>query len=194
MNVLTVNLFSSTLIFWIAARIYLFPKLSELTPQAVLVPILLLHSTRHLGLMFLSTGAVYPGMPPSFAYPAAIGDLIAALLALTCLLALRRRWTTAVVLLWIFSIEGFVDLIAAIALATTYDAEPFMGAAYWIPAFWVPSLLVTHMIVFILLWRYGARIVPQEMQADGGDAGNSGFLCGLFGNGGKWRARQDSNL
>lgn len=162
MNVLTVNLLLSTLIFWIAARIYLFPKLSELTPQAVLVPILLLHSTRHLGLMFLSTGAVHPGMPPSFAYPAAIGDLIAALLALTCLLALTRRWTTAVVLLWIFSIEGFVDLIAAIALATTHDAEPFMGAAYWIPAFWVPSLLVTHVIVFILLWRYGARIVPQR--------------------------------
>jgi hypothetical protein len=105
MNVLTVNLLFSTLIFWIAARLYLFPKLSELTPQAVLVPVLLLHSTRHLGLMFLSPGAVYPGMPPLFAYPAAIGDLIAALLALTCLLALTRRWTIAVVLLWIFSIE-----------------------------------------------------------------------------------------
>ena len=65
-------------------------------------------------------------------------------------------------LLWVFSIEGFVDLIAAITLATIYDAEPFMGAAYWIPAFWVPSLLVTHVIVFILLWRYGARIVPQR--------------------------------
>jgi transcriptional regulator GlxA family with amidase domain len=43
MNVLTVNLLLSTLIFWIAARIYLLPKLSELTPQTVLVPILLLH-------------------------------------------------------------------------------------------------------------------------------------------------------
>jgi hypothetical protein len=138
MNVLTVNLIASTLIFWIAARIYLFPRLAELSPQAVLVPILLLHATRHLGLMFLSPGAVYPGMAASFAYPAAIGDLIAALLALACLAAVTGRWAIAVALLWVFSIEGFVDLAAAITLATIYDTEAFMGPAYWIPAFWFP--------------------------------------------------------
>ena len=43
MNILTVNLLFSTLVFWIAARIYLFPKLDDLKPQAVLLPILLLH-------------------------------------------------------------------------------------------------------------------------------------------------------
>jgi hypothetical protein len=64
MNILTVNLLFSTLIFWLAARIYLVPRLSELAPQMVLVPILLLHALRHLGLMFLAPGAVYPGIPP----------------------------------------------------------------------------------------------------------------------------------
>jgi hypothetical protein len=111
--------------------------------------------------MFLSPGAVYPGMPPSFAYPAAIGDLIAAVLALASLLALIRRWAMAVMLLWIFSIEGFVDLINAIALSTIYGPDRFMGPAYWIPAFWVPTLLITHVIVFIVLWRYRFRIVQR---------------------------------
>jgi hypothetical protein len=46
-----------------------------------------------------------------------------------------------------------VDLIAAIALATIYGAEPHMGPAYWIPAFWVPALLVTHYITFVVLLR-----------------------------------------
>jgi hypothetical protein len=161
MNILTVNLLANTLIFWIAARMYLFPRLSELSPQVVLGPVLLLHATRHLGLMFLHPGAVYPGMPPSFAYPAAIGDLIAAVLALACLLALARRWSMTVVLLWIFSILGFVDLINAIALSTIYGADRFMGPAYWIPAFWVPTLLVTHAIVFVLLWRDGSRLVQR---------------------------------
>lgn len=161
MNVLTVNLLFSTLIFGIAAKIYVFPMLSELAPRSVLVPILLLHSTRHFGLMFLAPGAVYPGMPASFAYPAAIGDLIAALLALASLAALSRRWTIAVALLWLFSIEGFLDLIAAIVLATIHKAPPFMGAAYWIPAFWVPSLLMTHGIVFIILRRHGSRILSH---------------------------------
>ena len=161
MTILTVNLLFNTLIFWIAARIYLVPRLAEMSPQIVLVPILLLHATRHLGLMFLSSGAVYPGMPISFAFPAAIGDLLAAVLALVSLLALTKRWAITVLLLWVFSIEGFVDLMTAIALSTIYQADRFMGPAYWIPAFWVPMLLVTHVIVFILLWRYASRVMSS---------------------------------
>ncbi len=70
MNTLTVNLLFSTLVFWVAAKIYLLPRLHELKPQTVLLPILLLHSFRHLGLMFLAPGATYAGIPPQFAYPA----------------------------------------------------------------------------------------------------------------------------
>jgi len=70
MNILTVNLLFSTLVFWVAARIYVFPKLAVLKPQTLLLPILLLHALRHLGLMFLKPGATYAGIPPQFAYPA----------------------------------------------------------------------------------------------------------------------------
>jgi hypothetical protein len=54
MNILTVNLLFSALVFWIAARIYVLPRLRELTTRSVLLPILLLHSLRHLGLTFLT--------------------------------------------------------------------------------------------------------------------------------------------
>src|SRR6476661_6297881 len=74
-----------TLIFWIAARLYLLPRLNQTRPQAILLPVLLLHSFRHLGLMFLAPGATYSGMPPQFAYPAAFGDLLAALLAVAAI-------------------------------------------------------------------------------------------------------------
>src|SRR5262249_15999372 len=87
MDIPAVNLVFSSLVFYVAARIYLWPKLPELEPRTVLVPILLLHAMRHLGLMFLSPGATYPGMPPQFAYPAAYGDLVAALLALASIAA-----------------------------------------------------------------------------------------------------------
>jgi hypothetical protein len=56
-------------VFWIAARIYLLRTLQELTPHSVLLPILLLHGLRHLGLMFLTPGATYSGLLPQFAYP-----------------------------------------------------------------------------------------------------------------------------
>lgn len=153
MNILTVNLLFSTLVFWVAARIYVLPRLEQLGPRTVLVPILLLHSMRHLGLMFLSPGATYPGIPPEFVYPAAFGDLLAALLALAALAALTLESRAARPLVWIFNIEGTVDLFDAIVLATTYRAFPYMGPAYWIPAFWVPALLVTHYIVFVVLMR-----------------------------------------
>lgn len=154
MNILTVNLLFSTLVFWVAARIYILPKLAERTPQTLLLPILLLHAFRHLGLMFLAPGAIYAGIPPQFAYPAAFGDLLAALLALIAILALVRNVAGARVLVWVFNVEGTLDLLIAITLATIYRAHLYMGAAYWIPAFWVPALLVTHYITFVFLWKY----------------------------------------
>lgn len=154
MNLLTVNLLFSTFVFWIAARIYVFPRLPELRPQTVLLPILILHSFRHLGLMFLAPGATYAGISPQFAYPAAFGDLLAAVLAVASILPVARNLRGSRLLVWIFNLEGTVDLIAAITLATIHGAAPYMGAAYWIPAFWVPALLVTHYITFVFLCKY----------------------------------------
>jgi|SRR5215469_13652129 len=153
MNILTVNLVLSTLVFAIAAKLYLLPKLPALAPSAVVLPILLLHALRHLGLMFLAPGAVFAGIPPQFAYPAAFGDLLAAVLALIAILAVARGSRLARPLVGLFNVAGTLDLASAITLATLYDASPYMGPAYWIPAFWVPALLVTHYVVFVLLGR-----------------------------------------
>ena len=154
MNILPVNLLFGTLVFWIAARIYVFPRLHELSPRTVLLPILLLHSARHLGLMFLAPGATYPGIPPQFAYPAAFGDLLAAVLAIAAIAAVVKQARSARLLVWVFNVEGTLDLLSAIVLATLYDAPAHMGAAYWIPAFWVPALLVTHYITFVVLRKH----------------------------------------
>src|SRR5882724_12175366 len=124
MNILTVNLLLSTLVFWIAARIYLVPRLCELKPRVVLLPILLLHSFRHLGLMFLAPGAVFAGMPSQFAHPAAFGDLAASLLALAAIPAVATSHRSARLLVWVFNVEGSLDLAAAIFLATYFGAAP----------------------------------------------------------------------
>jgi hypothetical protein len=152
-GVLTLNLILSTVIFYIAARIYVLPKVGRVNPRTILIPILLLHSFRHLGLMFLMRGAVYPGMPVRFAYPAAIGDFITSILALIAIPAVSRNLRVGQLLVWIFNVFGTLDLIDAITLATAYNAPIYMGAAYWIPAFWVPALLVTHYITFAVLTK-----------------------------------------
>ncbi len=154
-RILTLNLVANTAIFYIAARLYLVPLLPRLRPQQVLLPILLLHSTRHLGMMFLTRGATYPGLPAQFAYPAAFGDLLTAIIALVTIPLLIRSSAMARPVVWFFNIFGTIDLLLAIALATVYNAPVSMGPSYWIPAFWVPSLLVTHYVTFLLLRRNG---------------------------------------
>src|SRR5438874_9004209 len=110
-RVLTVNLIANTAIFYVAARLYLLPLISRIRPQLILVPILLLHSMRHLGLMFLTRGATFPGMPPQFAYPAAFGDLITAILAFTAIPLVWRGAGLAKSAVWIFNIFGTLDLL-----------------------------------------------------------------------------------
>jgi hypothetical protein len=66
---------------------------------------------------------------------------------------------------WVFNLEGSVDLAIAITLATVFDASPYMGPAYWIPAFWVPALLVTHYLTFVVLLE--SRWAPERGDRSG---------------------------
>ncbi len=104
-------------------------------------------------MMFLTRGATYPGLPLQFAYPAAFGDLLTAILALIAIPFVLRGSRYARPAVWAFNIFGTIDLLVAIILATIYNAPVAMGPAYWIPAFWVPLLLVTHYVTFVLLQR-----------------------------------------
>jgi hypothetical protein len=155
-RILTLNLVANTAIFYVAARLYLLPLIPRVRARVILVPILLLHSTRHLGLIFLTRGGTFPGMPQQFAYPAAFGDLVTAMLALAAIPLVLRSSAFAKPAVWVFNIFGTLDLLDAITLATIYNAPITMGPAYWIPAFWVPLLLVTHYVTFIVLRRGGS--------------------------------------
>jgi hypothetical protein len=152
-RILTLNLVLNTVIFYVAARLYLFPLLPRVRARQILLPILLLHSTRHLGMMFLTRGGTYPGIPAQFAVPAGFGDFLTAILAFLTIPLVLRGSVLAKPATWLFNIVGTIDLIDAIVLANAYDAPVTMGPAYWIPAFWVPLLLVTHYVTFVLLLR-----------------------------------------
>lgn len=160
-RILTINLICSTLVFYVGARIYVLPKVGKTNARSILIPILILHSMRHLGLMFLAKGATHTGMPMRFAYPAAIGDLVTAVLAFVAIFAVAENREGSRFLVWLFNTVGIADLLLAITLATIYGAPDFMGAAYWIPAFWVPALLVSHYVVFAVMLE-GRRTQMHE--------------------------------
>jgi hypothetical protein len=76
-RVIVLNLIANTAIFYVAARLYLLPLVPTVQASSqILVPILLLHSMRHLGMMFVTRGATYAGLPSQFATKAAFGDLL----------------------------------------------------------------------------------------------------------------------
>jgi hypothetical protein len=131
------------------ARFYVAPRLAALPLSAALTPLLLLHAFRHVGLVFLVPTVVGSALPAAFAEPAAYGDLLAALLALLAIAALRNSWTTAIPLVWLFNVEGTLDLLNAFYQGFTNNVQ--LGAAYYIPTFAVPALFVTHAMIFAVL-------------------------------------------
>src|SRR4029434_5674207 len=105
-RVLPLNLIANAAIFYLAVRLYVWPLIPRFRPQQILLPILLLHSTRHLGMMFLTRGATYPGLPLEFAYPAAFGDLITAVFAFVAIPLVLCGARLAKSVVWIFNIFG----------------------------------------------------------------------------------------
>jgi len=141
----------SLVLYALIAAWYVAPRLARLPLAQALQPLLFLHAFRHLGLVFLVPTVVGPALQPGFAMPAAYGDLLAALLALLVIVALRRGWGAAVPLAWLFSVVGTLDL--AYALFQGRRLQVLLGAAYYIPTFAVPALLVTHAMIFARLSR-----------------------------------------
>jgi len=139
----------------IVTRLYIWPWLRVMTREEALLPLMVPHMFRFLGLSFLVPGVVSASLSPDFARPAAYGDLVAALLAVVAVLALSARASWALAIVWVFNLWGTIDLLYAI-----YQGEigvrigpGSLGAAFFIPTVLVPPLLVTHALIFRLLLR-----------------------------------------
>jgi hypothetical protein len=142
----------SFLVYGLVAKWYVTPRLAPLPLETALQPLLVLHALRHMGMVFLVSTVVGPSLPASFAVPAAYGDLLAGLLALAAIVALRARSRIALPLTWMFNVIGLLDLVNAFYQGLANDVQ--LGAAYFIPTFVVPALVITHVMIFRMLVRH----------------------------------------
>ena len=144
----------SLIVYAIIARWYVWPRLKALPLHEALVPLLFVHTLRHIGMTVLVTKLLDPAVPQAFTIPLAYGDLAAGLLALLSIFALRGRWSFALPLVWLFNIWGSLDLLNAAYQGIRLDVTRYeLGAAWLIPTFFVPALYVTHVLIFMLLLR-----------------------------------------
>ena len=157
MDTLTIfglQLILSLVVYTLLAKWYVAPWLADKPIHVALIALVFPHAFRHLGLAFLVPGLVDEALPNSFALAAAYGDFVTGLLALLALVALRRHWSMALALVWIFNIAGTLDLLNALRRA---DAVPYLHTTWYIPTFVVPLLLVTHVMVFARLLKHATQ-------------------------------------
>jgi hypothetical protein len=150
------SILMSFVAFGLVTRLYIWPRLRVMARYDALLPLVVPHTFRFVGLSFLVPGVVSPSLPPAFAAPAAYGDLGAALLAIAASLTLFRRARLAIVLVWLFNVWGASDLLFAYYQGFTVQLDArLLGAAYYIPTVVVPAALITHGLIFRLLLRPG---------------------------------------
>src|SRR6516164_5026386 len=137
----------------IIAWLFVWPRLKVMSRDDALLPLVVPHTFRFVGLSFLVPGVVSPSLAPAFAAPAAYGDLGAAILAIAAVFSLTYRTRWAIPLVWLFNLWGTIDLLNAI-----YQGQigvgigpGSLGAAFFIPTVIVPTLLITHALIFRLL-------------------------------------------
>jgi hypothetical protein len=147
----------------LVAKWYVWPRLAALPRSAALTPLLLIHTLRTIGLTVIVPAVTDTALPRSFSVPLAYGDLVAAGLAFLALAALRLRWPFAIALVWLFSFEGTIDLVNAIAQGIAVDATRYqLGAAWFIPTYAVPLLWVSQALIFMTLLRREPAPVPMS--------------------------------
>ena len=141
--------------FGTVTKLYILPRLRAVRREDALVPLLIPHTFRFVGLSFLIPGVVSPSLSPVFAIPAAYGDLIAAILAVVAISGLVARTSWAIPAVWVFNVWGALDLMQAFYQGQfgVRVGPGSLGAAFFIPTVVVPPLLVIHGLIFWLLLR-----------------------------------------
>ncbi len=139
------------LMYSLIVKWYYWPWMKAVSKKDGLTPLVLLHCIRYTGLPFLIVGFRPAEMDSSIAKQLAYGDGIAATLAFIALASLRMNWPSTTVLLWIFNLWGFLDILNAFLKNIFLTPIGRLGAGYYVPAVIVPALLVSHIIIFWLL-------------------------------------------
>jgi len=126
-----------------------------------------IHAFRQIAMQIFSARKFGFDVPLGLAREIAWGDVVGALLALTCLWLLRYGSRWARVVLWIFVIETLVDLVNATIQGVRNEVFTTANGVTWVILnFYVPLLWVT---LALIVWRLSS---PQAVDkaATGQDA------------------------
>src|SRR5262245_50834960 len=146
-------------VYALAARWYIWPRIDPLTPPLALVPLIWVHVFRFIGGSILAPGSVGPGVPSEFREMIGYGDMVTAALALIALIALRAKGSRAIWFVWLFVVVGLLDTANAVVQSLRFSVfDDPLGVNWVIVTAYVPALLVTSYLIIVELLR--ARRAP----------------------------------
>ena len=144
----------SLIVYSCIAVWYVYPALKKKEWHKALVPLLLVHAFRYGPLTLLMPGQVSLEVPLNVAQTIAYGDLISGILAIITMILVWNKINGAKLLVWVFTIVGFGDVLVASAKGIgTGLLEMDIGFNLYILNFYVPMLIVTHIMIIMLLMR-----------------------------------------
>jgi hypothetical protein len=151
-SIFWLQLLTSCLVCVIVVAWYVWPRLTQLARNSALIPLLFVHVFRYVGMTLLVPGMIDAKIPSGIIANTAYGDLIAAALALTAIVALRNNWRFGVLLAWVFNIWGFVDLLGAVRSVLQVNLPTYyLGSVWFIYTFYAPLVVVSHVLIFWIL-------------------------------------------
>jgi hypothetical protein len=154
------------LAYALAARWYLWPRISQLSPAIALVPLVWVHVFRITGGSILAPASVGPGVPAEFREMVGYGDMFTAVLALIALIMLRTRGNRALWFVWVFVIVGLADTTNAVIQSMRFNVfDQPLGLNWVIVTAYVPALLVSSYLILVELLRARRESYSRELRS-----------------------------
>jgi hypothetical protein len=148
-------------------RIYLQPWFKSQPFATAVLPLLLLHAFRYLGLTLMVPGQIDPVVSRDALQIMAWGDFASGVAALLAAIAIHHRWSSATTLVALFSLIGIGDLIVVGFTATAagvFFAD--MGAMWFVNVIYAPVMLLSQIYVaYRLVLKFRGRDIAQPSHA-----------------------------
>ena len=153
-TIINLQALTGTIAIILGFRYWIQPRISKLSIYEALLPFVFLNTFRYLGLTFMAKEQFYDGFPQDFLTTVGLLDFTTAILAIISLVALKNKWRFAILLVWIFNVVGFGDLITAFPQffgLKLYDQD--LGFIWLIFITYGLAAFLSHIYIFIRLFK-----------------------------------------
>ena len=150
--IINIQVLSAICIYLLIYKVYLRDWFNSRDFGAAVLPLLILHSFRYLGLGLIVDGQIAQEVPREALQIMAYGDFASAVAALLAAIAIAAKSQKGPHMVFLFSVIGIADLM--VVGPTAYNAGIFnadIGTMWLILVTLAPALVLSHIYILLRL-------------------------------------------